>query len=535
MAPSTPVVPGSHSGPSTSYEMTNVASRPESRAETPPKSTRSRSTESGPPGRSSPQHRSASPAREGSTEARSSSASRRPIGSPPPALAAGVSATPQTAVADTGGTGGIEAETTEAAAAAGRSIDELVQASLPRESVGRQLHGIGSETVAKAIASFVHFGLARQFTEAGVLAAIPKSFVEQHPLASGIAQGAGAAGSLASAHYFGEVMLRPFATAVFGAKVVDTKFKDIESLTPEEAFPQDTEAQESMKALSAEMTKKLGAAQKNSKTSSAIGAMITLSSFSIVHGIRTMLGYNTPIAQSIASGIAGGLATAGQTTIALNSHVETEGGASAATGKVVKTQGAEDLLKFVKQSFESLSKKGDRSQLQNTMHEILVTRGLAALQGLLISESVKSLFARPASEPGPSRGEAYGEGMAGTLALLGLGFLALLTLSDRRTTTGFMPGMQTAKKNVENAIRGGGTNAMLPSTASRIVDTATAVTNEAIKAPANLALDALGVAANPVGAYQAAKRTLGGASPTPPQAPVATESAGSAPREPGDA
>lgn len=274
-------------------------------------------------------------------------------------------------------------------------------------------HAAVSEILAKATASGFHFGVVRNFTEAAVLARLGDEFIEHHPqLASLIAAGT-AAEALAAAHYIGETVLRPLLLSVLGAKVAPTKL--------DSEHPDDGAARSSL---------------ANKQAAGLIGKLpadlMGLIAFGVAQGVRGAAGLNSPGASAVASFVGGGGMTLLHLLHNLNTSVTLHDGSQQPT-HTVKRLGIKDTGKEIAAVANKSAEKGNpHHKLLNTLHEIFVTRGLAAAQGLLVADQMRAAITRHNTGHEPNNGETFGQGFALTVGLLGLAFFANLKLADRR-------------------------------------------------------------------------------------------------------
>jgi hypothetical protein len=295
-------------------------------------------------------------------------------------------------------------------------------------STSSKAHAIVAESAAKFIASGLHFGLARQFTEAA-FGSFLTHMASNHPTAKAIldtprAQAAitavVTAPVLAASHHVGEVHIRALVLNVLGAQVAPTNAAI--------AFPDDMAAQDRMRAQ-----------QSAGRIGKAPADLLGLASFVFAHGIRGALGGTTPLAASLTSGIAGGAMAAAHSLLNLNTHTEDSHGTYDAPTHHVHAGGVKsmrDLGNVISESFKKIAGNGPiKDQVANTLQDVFGSRGVAALQGLLIANLVKAQMTDSQTGSDPSVAQKFGQTSAATIALLGLGFFANLSLAERRGKT----------------------------------------------------------------------------------------------------
>ncbi|NRO98995.1 hypothetical protein GWC77_24110 [Paraburkholderia sp. NMBU_R16] len=290
-----------------------------------------------------------------------------------------------------------------------------------------------AESTAKSIASSINFGVTRQYIEAAVTPLV------NHMVAEGLSREAikafAVAAPLAIGHHLGEIYVRELVLQLWGARVVPTR--------PESVLPGDEPAQRQMKAR-----------QAAGRIGSTPADMIGVTSFGATSGTRAALGGTTPWAATVASAVGGGAMAAAHALLNLSTHAQsTDGGTRVPTHHVQRTPRVKSMAaasNVIAQSFKKVAGDGPlSSQLAHTSHDIAV-RGFAALQGLLIANLIKAQMTADSADHESDAATKFLQGAAGSLALLGLGFFANLSLAARRgTTSQAMSGTVRAIKSID--------------------------------------------------------------------------------------
>lgn len=275
-------------------------------------------------------------------------------------------------------------------------------------------HTLGAETLAKAVASGIHFGATANFTRGAIAEAIGEKLAESHPYIAALAESSATAVVFGASHYLGEIVVRPGLLAAMGAK--------LEELKPEQLFPNDDVAQKLFKSL-----------QGNSKIGSAAGNAIGLAAFCVVHGIRGHLGLQSEAAATAASAIGGGTMAFGHTLLAAFTQLN---------GQPTHTAGSPNISQMFKAasaSMKTVANKGGAAdsmdRIFNTLQDVMVRAGGGG-QGMVSSDMLKKYFERKAQGNSPAGREGFEQNATQTFMLLGLAFFANLSLADRRGKTG---------------------------------------------------------------------------------------------------
>jgi hypothetical protein len=295
-------------------------------------------------------------------------------------------------------------------------------------SSASKAHAIVAEFTAKFIASALHFGVARQYAEEAARNGFAK--YAENPEELAVIAALLTAPVLAAAHYAGEVYIRPVALRILGSEVAATEAA--------KAFPEDVAAQRTM-----------GAQQAAGKIGKVPADLIGLAAFSLAHAIRAALGFTSPIAFSIASGLGGGTMAALHALMNLSTHTRSDVHDLVAPTHHVKTgQPIRDGLASAHARVVGSGSLTD--QIANGLHDVIGVRGLASLQGLLIANLIKAQLTRKGAGADLTAGERFSQAMVGSIALLGLGFFANLGLAARRgRTSGPMSGTIGAIRSLD--------------------------------------------------------------------------------------
>lgn len=274
------------------------------------------------------------------------------------------------------------------------------------------LHTILSEGFAKGTASFLHFGLVQNYS--GVMAqAVLDRYGATNPALRNLASAAMQAPLMAAAHYVGEMIVRPFMLALFGAALEKTDPDElVDGSGPEADARRD----------------RLARQQKAPKMGEPIGDMLSLAGFMLAHATRMgTLGQTTPITTSAFSGLGGLLGVAGQTAAALNMR-----SGDGPAFHVTKLHWANAPAEAA-QGFEASQRVTDdagnivrgHGRVGNVLQDLFV-RGFGAFIGLMLKTAFTSI------KPNDTTANKAFNGAMGSFTFLGMAYFASLGLLTLR-------------------------------------------------------------------------------------------------------
>ena len=309
--------------------------------------------------------------------------------------------------------GALPIDRIETAQAAAELVAERAQFLEPLTPSARDaLHAILSEGFAKGSASFLHFGLVQNYS--GVMAqAVLDRYGVTNPALRNVASAAMQAPLMAAAHYVGEMIVRPFMLALFGAALEKTDPNEIVGGSGPEADA---------------LRERLARQQKAPKMGEPIGDMLALAGFMVAHATRMgTLGQTTPITTSAFSGLGGLLGVAAQTTAALNMR-----SGDAPAFRVTKLHRANAPAEAA-QGFEASQRVTDdagnivrgHGPVGNVLQDLFV-RGFGAFMGLMLKTAFTS------TKPNDTTAGKAFNGAMGSFAFLGMAYFASLGMLTMR-------------------------------------------------------------------------------------------------------